>query len=146
MTRTHGVTSLMWVAIAIGIAVWTLAQTALVWAGGYVLLCVAGAVVIIYAYCAKCPCKACCAHVLPGKVAARVSRVPAPYSDAEQAVVVVALLLILGLPQLWIWQRLAAGVGFWGLNGVAILQILGVICTTCPNTYCPIGKARRRLG
>jgi hypothetical protein len=98
---------------------------------------------IIYAYCAKCPCKTCCAHVLPGKIATRFSRKPGPYSITEQAAVVVVLLLLLGLPQLWLWRSAAAGITFWVLNAIAVTQILIFVCHACPNTYCPVGKVRK---
>ena len=141
-TRFHGVTSIMLAGIAVLVAALTLAQIAWGWAGGYLLLGMAGMGAIIYAYCTKCPSKACCAHVLLGKIAERFPRKLGPYSVAEQAVVVVVLLLILGLPQLWLWQSVAAGVAFWVLNGIALTQILVFVCGTCPNTYCPVGQMR----
>lgn len=132
----------MLVGIAVVIAASTLAQIAWKWAVGYVLLGVAGMGAIIYAYCAKCPCKASCAHVLPGRVAERFPRKSGPYSVAEQAVVVVVLLLILGLPQLWLWRSATAGITFWVLNAIAVIQILVFVCHACPNTYCPVGQMR----
>ena len=71
-TRFHGLMSVTLVAIAILIAVLMLAQIAWGWVVGYILLCAVGGGAILYAYCAKCPCKACCAHVLPGKIAGPV--------------------------------------------------------------------------
>jgi len=141
-TRFHGVVSIVLAGIAVIIAALALAQIAWKWAVGYVLLGMAGVGAIIYVYCAKCPCKACCAHVLPGKIAERFPRKPGPYSVAEQAVVVVVLLLILGLPQLWLWRSVAVGVVFWVLNGIALSHILIFVCGACPNTYCPVGQMR----
>jgi hypothetical protein len=141
-TRFHGVVSVTLVAIAIIIAVLMLAQIAWGWVVGYILLCAAGGGAILYAYCAKCPCKACCAHVLPGKIAGRFPRAPGPYSGVEVAAVIVAGLLILGLPQLWIWRNVAAGVIFWVLSAIAVTQILAFICGACPNTHCPVGQMR----
>jgi len=55
--------------VAIVLAVVAIFQTSL-WPGvGYLLLCSVASTVVIYAYCAKCPSKAKCAHVLPGKAA-----------------------------------------------------------------------------
>lgn len=142
MTRFHGVMSVTLVGIAIGIALVMLAQIGWGWAAGYVALCGAGMGAILYAYCAKCPCKQCCAHVLPGKLAGRFPRQPGPYSTTEQATVVVVLLLILGLPQLWLWRNVAAGLVFWGLTAIAVTQILAFICGSCPNSHCPVGKMR----
>ena len=141
-TRFYGVVSLVLVGIAVTLAGLMLAQIAWGWAVGFLLLCMAGMGTIIYAYCAKCPCKACCAHVLLGKIAEQFPRESGPYSIAEQAAVVVSLLLILGLPQLWLWRSVAAGVAFWVLNAIAVTQILIFVCGTCPNTYCPVGQMR----
>lgn len=141
-TRFHGVISVVLVAAAVIIAVLALAQMGWGWVLGYLLLCAAGGGAILYAYCAKCPCKACCAHVLPGKLAGRFPRTPGPYSGVEAAVVIVVCVLILGLPQLWLWRSVAAGVVFWVLTAIAVTQILVFICGACPNTHCPVGQMR----
>ncbi|MGC9396843.1 MAG: hypothetical protein ACP5J4_18515 [Anaerolineae bacterium] len=71
-TRFHGVISLTLVAVAVTIAALVLAEVTWGWALGYILLCVAGGSVILYAYCAKCPCKAAvrmyCPAILPGSL------------------------------------------------------------------------------
>jgi hypothetical protein len=141
-TRFHGVMSLTLVAVAVIIAALVLAQITWGWAVGYILLCAVGMGGILYAYCTKCPCKACCAHILPGKIAGLFPRTPGPYSGVEVAVVIVAGLLILGLPQLWLWRSVVAGIVFWVLNAIAFVQILLFVCGACANTHCPIGKIR----
>jgi hypothetical protein len=141
-TRFHGVMSLTLVAVAVIIATLVLAQVTWGWAVGYVMLCVAGMGAILYAYCAKCPCKACCAHGLPGKIAGRFPRKPGPYSAIELAGLIIAGLLILGLPQLWLWRSVVAGVVFWVLNAIAFVQILLFVCGACSNTHCPVRQVR----
>jgi hypothetical protein len=141
-TRFHGLMSVTLVAIAILIAVLMLAQIAWGWVVGYILLCAVGGGAILYGYCAKCPCKACCAHVLPGKIAGRFPRTPGPYSSVEVAALIVAGLLILGLPQLWIWRNVTAGVVFWVLAAIAFVQILLFVCGACANSYCPVRHMR----
>ena len=64
--RFHGITSLLLAAIAIAIAVATAFQTSWVLGSVYLSICLLAPPAIIYAYCAKCACKAHCAHVLPG--------------------------------------------------------------------------------
>ena len=66
MTKSqfYGVTSLILVGIAIVLGIVAIFQASL-WLGiGYLLLSGIAAFVVIYAYCAKCPRKAQCAHVL----------------------------------------------------------------------------------
>ncbi len=104
----------------------------------YLVICVAAPAVIIYAFCAKCPCQTHCSHVFPGKLAAALTNRPAgPYTKTELAAVGLALLLLMGLPQLWLWQYRGLFVAFWLLNAVAMIQIRSVVCRACDNVYCP---------
>ena len=142
-TQFYGVTSLMLVGIAIVLGVVAIFQASL-WMGiGYLLLCGVASTVVIYAYCAKCPSKARCAHVLPGKAALVFQRKPGPYSTVETLSLVTALLLLLGLPQLVLWKNPILLVTFWVLCGIAVTQIRSVVCLACRNVYCPLNQARR---
>lgn len=133
----HGMVSLGLVAVTIVIA--TVAAFQTWWALGvlYLATCAVCLAAILYAFCAKCPCKAHCAHVIPGKLAALASREAGPYSRLETAAVVAALLLLLGLPQLWLWRHLALAVGFWLCAAVALVEIRGFVCRSCDNVFCP---------
>jgi len=142
-TRFHGITSVLWVGAAIVIAGVQMAGASVGLLAGYGVVCLAGMLAIFYAYCAKCPCKACCAHVLPGKVAGLFPRKPGPYSGLEQATVVIVLLIILGIPHPWLWGHWGAFAAFWILTAIGAAQILTFICRSCPNTHCPVGKMRR---
>ncbi|MBN1889640.1 MAG: hypothetical protein JW850_16710 [Thermoflexales bacterium] len=143
MTRQfHGVTSISLVGVA------TLIATVIVfrasWVLGVVYLLASGAAVftILYAYCAKCPCQAHCAHVLPGKAAIRFGRNPGPYSRVEIGAMLAALVVILGFPQAWLWQYpLWFGV-YWVLSLIAFVQIRIVVCRACANVYCPLRAAQ----
>ena len=145
MTKSqfYGVTSLILVGIAIVLGVVAIFQASL-WLGiGYLLLSGIAAYVVIYAYCAKCPSKAQCAHVLPGKAALAIQRKPGPYSTAETLSMVTALLLLLGLPQLVLWKNPLLLVSFWVLCGIAVTQIRSVVCLACRNVYCPLKQTKR---
>jgi hypothetical protein len=145
MTKTqfYGVTSLILVGIAIVLAAVAIFQASL-WLGiGYLLLCAVASAVVIYAYCAKCPSKAQCAHVLPGKAALAIQRKPGPYSTAETFSLVTALLLLLGLPQLVLWKNPVLLLAFWVLCGIAVTQVRSVVCVACRNVYCPLNAAKR---
>lgn len=143
-TRFHGVTSLTFVGIAIALAAVAIFQASL-WLGiGYLILCGIASFVVVYSYCAKCPCKAHCAHVLPGKAAMSFKRPPGPYSTAEVLLMVTALTLLIGLPQLSLWHSPVLMAAFWVLCGIAFVQIRSAVCKTCNNVYCPL-KNRRQL-
>jgi hypothetical protein len=134
----HGVTSLGFVAIATVIAAAAMFRTSWVLGVVYLVVCVAASRAIIHTYCAKCPCKARCAHVLPGKAALAIDRQPGPYTMAELTILTVALLALMGLPQLWLWRHFGLFVVYWALNAVALVQIRLVVCRTCENVYCPL--------
>ena len=138
----HGITSLTLTAVAIVIAAVTAFQTS--WTLGIICLaiCLIAPPVIVYAYCAKCACKVHCAHVLPGKVARLFDRAPGPYSKAEMSGMTLSLLLLIGVPQLWLWRSIGLLIVFWILIVFAVMQIRLFVCKTCGNTHCPLGPSQ----
>lgn len=139
MTRQfHGVTSLGFAAIAVAIAAVVMFQTSWMLGVVYLVICAVASGTIIYAYCAKCSCKAHCAHVLPGKAAMAFDRQPGPYTATEMIVLVLALLLLTGLPQLWLWRYTGLFIAYWSLNAVALVQARTVLCRGCGNIYCSL--------
>jgi len=142
--RFHGVTSIALVAITIVVAAVTAfqAQVSPLLALIYLAGCVLAPLGIVYAFCAKCPCRGHCAHVVFGKLAvAFTNRQPGPYTPAEIAVVGLALLWLLGLPQVWLWRTPVWFVVFWVLNAVAVMQIRLAVCPACDNVHCPLRAA-----
>jgi hypothetical protein len=137
--RFHGLLSLGWVLIAVVMAAVVMFQVSWLLGAVYLIGCAVGLLGIVYAYCAKCPCRTHCAHVILGKLAlALMDRQPGPYSGAEVAVVILALLWLLGLPQVWLWQTPVLFVAFWVLNTIAVIQIRLAVCRGCDNGYCPL--------
>jgi len=137
--RFHGVVSIGLVGIAILIAVVTVFQVSPVLGIVYLVGCAIAPLGIVYAFCAKCACRHCCAHVVFGKLAvAFTNRQEEPYTKAEIAVVAVALLWLLGLPQIWLWRTPIWLVAFWILNAIAVLEIRATVCPACENIECPM--------
>ncbi len=137
-TQFHGLTSLGLILVAVIIAAAAMFKTSLGLGVVYLVICAAAPAVIIYAFCAKCPCQTHCGHVFPGKLAATfTNRAPAPYTKTELAALGLALLLLMGLPQFWLWQYISSFVAFWLLNAVAMIQVRSVVCRACDNVYCP---------
>jgi len=125
-------------AAAVLIAAVVMFKTSWVLGVVYLAICVAGSGAILFAYCAKCPCKAHCAHIFPGKAAMAFDRQPGPYTAAELAAPVVTLLLLLGLPQFWLWRNMGLFITFWVLSAIAFFQIRTVVCRACDNSHCPL--------
>ena len=141
-TRLHGVTSLGIAGIATVIATVTLFQQSGMLGLGYLAALVVAGGGVIYADCAKCPCRTHCGHILPGKLAVMLTnRKTEPYTPIEFAVIGGLVVILIGLPLLWLWRSpLLLGV-FVILNAVAGIQIRTVLCRACDNTYCP-GNSR----
>jgi hypothetical protein len=144
-TRFHGLTSLELIFLAITLAAVAIFMSAWLLGISYLVAGVVGLTGLLYAYCAKCPCRTHCGHVIPGKIVRSIfpHRQPGPYSLIELAVLGLALLLLLGLPQIWLWQFTGLFLAFWLLTAIALIQIRMIICRTCDNIYCP---ARLRQG
>jgi hypothetical protein len=141
--RFYGVTSIGLVGVSIVIAAVVIFQGSWLLGIAYLAGCGLGLLAIVYAFCAKCPCRGQCAHVVFGKLAlALTDRRPGPYTRAELAAVVLGLLWLLGLPQPWLWTRPGLAVAFWLLNAVAVLQIRLAVCPGCANAHCPLHVVR----
>lgn len=136
--KFHGITSITLVGIAMVIAGFVLFRVSLVLGLVFVVIAAVAPQVVLYAYCAKCPCKVRCAHVLPGRAAMRYKRQPGPYTTAELTAMMLAMLILIGFPQYWLWQHTALFIAFWVLTGIALIQIRAVVCRTCTNVFCPL--------
>ncbi len=136
--RFHGVTSIGFAAIGVAIAAVAMFRTSWVLGVVYLAICALAAGGIVYAYCAKCPCKAHCIHAWPGKAALAFDRQPGPYTPVELVVLVLALLALIGLPQFWLWRYTGSFIVYWLLNAVALVQVRIAVCPSCENVYCPL--------
>jgi hypothetical protein len=141
--RFHGITSGIFAGVAVCLGGAAIFRTSFGIGLCYLLVCPISLGVVLYAYCAKCPCQADCAHVLPGRAAALFGRRPGPYSTAEIAAMGASLLLLIGVPQFFLWRYPAAWIAFWILLGIALIQIRGAVCRACGNTYCPLCMGKR---
>ena len=124
----HGITSLGLIGVGTVIAAVAMFKASWVLGVVYLGVCLMASLTIPRVYCAKCPCKAHCAHVFPGKAAMAFHREPGSYTATELAILVVALLALIGFPQLWLWRYPGWFLVYWALTGVALLQVRLVVC------------------
>lgn len=134
----NGVVSLGLVALATAVAAVALFRVSRIWGLVYLAANATVPFDILYFYCAKCPCKENCAHVLPGKAAMIFAREPGPYTALELGMITLSLLTLIGLPQIWLWRYPLIFLLYWLLIGVALVQIRLILCRTCGNVYCPL--------
>ena len=137
-TRFHGITSLLLVALASLLGFVAMLLQNRLWALFFLALLPLLGYIILVSFCARCPCKAHCGHVLPGKIAAHFPGKPGAYRISELLGVSLSILLLLGLPQYWLWQIPLLVVFYWILLGIALSQIRLAVCPACRNSYCPL--------
>jgi len=137
-TQIHGILSIVLIATGCGIGILAISQESIFLAAAYCLVAVLALGAILLAFCAKCTCKEHCGHVIPGKLARHIHRPAGPYTTTELAIVAASFLLIIGLPQLFLWNQSLLLIGFWVLVAFALLEIRLTICTRCENRNCPV--------
>jgi len=137
-TQLHGISSLGLMLAAIVLAAVVMFQISCSLGTVYCLVSAAALLAILYAYCAKCPSGMDCGHFFPGRVAKVFKRqASGPYTAVELAVTGFSLLLLIGLPQVWLWRHTGPFVAFWVMIGTALIQIRTTVCRRCNNIHCP---------
>lgn len=137
--RIHGILSLFIFGIAIIIGIIPAFRINLFLGLGYIFLLTVSSIVMIFAFCSKCPCNKNCMHVLPGLIIKRTkTRTPGQYNWLEIGIVVTSILLIIGIPQLWLWNKWNYFFLFWILTFITFLEIRFFVCKKCSNNFCPV--------
>lgn len=135
----YGITSLIFILTAILLADIYLFENKVVWGFIYSLFILISNFFIIYVFCRKCPCKRECRHIIPGRLAQAFKVKPdGPYSIFEKISIGILLLILAGLPQIWIWKSTDIFFAFWILIIIGLTQIRTVVCKGCKNSFCPI--------
>jgi hypothetical protein len=86
--KFNGITSLILTGIAALIALVVMSLTSWVLGGLYLTFMIIAPQAILRSYCAKCPCKAHCAHVFPGKAAMAFEKEAGPYTPAKLIIMI----------------------------------------------------------
>jgi hypothetical protein len=144
--ETHGVLGLGLAALALAAAAQSLFQQSMALGVAYLLLGTLSVPVILYSFCAKCPDRGKCGHVVPGRAASALykNRKQGPYTGPDMTMTAAALLVIFGFPQIWLWRHPVAFGAFWILMAVAVADIRSKICRDCGNGNCPGNPTRKQ--
>lgn len=139
----HGLLSLALVSFAIAISIVSVLQQSVLYGLFYLLLLCLIAIHIIKGLCAICPSRNSCGHLIPGFVAKTVfpKISPRPFLKAEFIVLVVEIVLIISIPQYWLFKNSTLFIMYWFLFIVAGVEILLFVCRKCKNEYCPSNKS-----
>ena len=146
--QTHGVVSLGLAAIALAAVSQSMFQQSLVLGILYLVLAGISALVVLYAFCAKCADREQCGHVIAGPAAAKMfkNRKPGPYTTRDMFLVSAALTVIFLYPQIWLWRHPPAFGAFWICLAVAAVDIRARVCSGCGNANGPGNSKRNRAG
>jgi hypothetical protein len=142
--HAHGLISLLFVAGATATALVNVWQASIFWGLAYLLLLVGGAGTILFAYCAKCPCRLQgCGHVIPGWLTRFLpARNQGTYGVMDYLGVIIPLVLWVTVPQTWLRHHLPAMILFWMLLAAGSIEILLYVCKGCNNDRCPMQLLR----
>ena len=145
--KFHGVFSLILIFAAVGLALVYMLNLSAVLGAAYLAIIIVAVPVVLYSYCAKCSCReGACSHVLPGRLIRLLpARRPGPYSLPDYLATALALIALLGFPQIWLWHNKIVFVVFWVILLAALAEILFLVCRTCNNQNCPINPSTSRL-
>lgn len=139
--RRSGLLSLGWFAAAVAVGLVAMYQRTAMAAAAYGVVAVSAPLLLIAVYCTKCAGRSCCGHVLPGKLAARLGREPAAYSPVDYLLCLLAVLLLLLVPQVALVRQPALLATFWVLVLAGIVHARRAACRVCRNANCPIHQA-----
>jgi len=144
--NTIGAISLGAVALALAAAVQSLFQESILLGTAYLILASLSVPIVLFAFCAKCPDRGNCGHVLPGKAAVALfaDRKCSAYTAGDWAMTAAGLAVLLLLPQVWLWKHPVAFVFFWVVMIPAVIGIRSGVCPSCRNVNCPGCPGRTR--
>ena len=139
VSKFHGIFSLLLILASVVIAAGYLLGNFPGWGLVYIGIIVLANPLVLYSYCAKCLCRQdACSHVVPGKLTRLLpARRQAPYSFWDYFATAIALAVLLGFPQIWLWRSTGLWVLFWILVAIGLIEILIFVCRTCRNANCP---------
>ncbi|HEX3046223.1 MAG TPA: hypothetical protein VHY08_15815 [Bacillota bacterium] len=138
--RLHGVLSISFVLISFVLANVKLYFVSPILGVGYTILIFAALLIILGVFCRKCPhlIDNTCRHVFVGWIVVKLftRKEPGRYTQFELLATNIPLILVILLPQYWLFQDLRFFIAFWVLTIVYILEIGFFVCKGCRNVYC----------
>lgn len=139
--KFHGVFSFVLIFTALGIATYFLIQdTNFGWY--YLAYVVIGFTGIAGIFCTKCAAAPNnCSHVFIGYLTKIFpQRKNNEYKLWEYSAVGAILLVMVGVPQYWLWKHLFFFIAFWTLLILAGMEINAFVCKKCLNKKCAMCK------
>lgn len=147
MNRTiPGTLGLICGTIAILVGIFSFSQISYNLAAGYLLVSLIAGMLIVRVFCASCPIKGSCVHILPGYLAQFWNQPPGPYSSVKIYLTGILFAIIILIPQAVLITSLHLFVLFWICIIIAAMSSYLILCPGCGNQYCPFRREKKKQG
>jgi len=135
--KTYGFIGLVMLIAAVLVGLYGILQYSVTTAGVYLVGSIAVFLIFVYAFCAKCPVRDNCTHILQGMVTRIMpGRPTGPYSACDLLGLGVFFGFVALFPQYWLMRNPMLMLVFWILFlGNLLITHFGC-CMGCGNVYC----------
>jgi len=120
-----------------------IALSSLQYAGIYLLVSTLAFLLITAVFCARCPVKGSCVHLLPGLIARLWPDRTGPYSKGELVLTVILSAVIILPPQLYLFITPGLFPVFWIFISAALICTAYILCPECGHRHCPMCKGNK---
>lgn len=140
--KIHGVFSLIIASTAILISAYFISKSSIALGTAFIILCGIIAVAILRLFCAKCPSRNNCGHVLPGLALKKLFKnvKPGPYSFVDISIFLFSVAIVVIIPQFWLYKNMPVFIVYWAMIIIAGIDIKFAVCTQCENGFCPSNR------
>ncbi len=136
----HGYISILIFLIALGIGDYNFFKESVFWGVVYASVVVFGFMSISFTYCTKCIIRSNCKHFFPGLISQLVKHKNKAYTKADFIVTIISVVLMIALPQYWLFEKIKYFIVFWILIIIAGVEVIFFVCKTCGNKKCAMCK------
>ena len=137
--RTYGIVGLAMFAAAFCTGLYAILPYSIIAAGIYLVGSTAVYLIFVYAFCAKCPVRNECNHVVMGRLTQLVpARTTGAYSRSDLLGTVVFFGFVALFPQYWLIRNPMLMLVFWMLFFGNLAITHSRCCKGCGNTCCPL--------
>lgn len=140
--RVPGLSSIIILFIGFGIAVYQLFMSSALLGLTYFIFIPVVFLNLLYHYCRKCPHvkNNSCRHVIFGQLTKKLFGIlqPSKYTNKEILLALTPLLIIVLLPQYWLFKNKFLLIAFLFLLLIAFIIVRTGVCKGCQNRYCAL--------
>lgn len=115
-----------------------IALYSLKYAGIYLVVSALASLLITAVFCAKCPIKGSCVHLLPGRIARIWPERIGSYSKGELVLTVILFAVIIFPPQMYLFSTPGLFPVFWIFISTAVICTGKFLCPECDHRHCPM--------